>query len=559
MKKLLLPTLLAIAVGLSACGSGGGGGLGGTATTPSTPPVQAAVNARYQIVLEDMVAGKPITDALVLTFSGAAALKAADGSSLNGKSITVTSGFVGLDATFNSTTDDFTVKVDDAGAKGWVSTGVTVNNKAGAAGDKLMELKMINITQSAQINASTQPVTVAANSTGVNGSGATTSATTVSTPSTKTVTSVEGTNQPMPSTTVTIPTNTVAKTANGTPASGQVTLAVTSFATSTGDSLQAFPGGFAPNLSTTNQSVLNGASASDAAVTTGGFAQFTMKDAAGNELKTFSQPVTVSMDLAKGTLDGNGNPVAAGQQFPIWSFNDANQTWTFETMGTIAEKNPVDPNYFSVTFQTSHFSWWAAIAVRQTCNSTISITGRPAGDTRELVVDVVGGNGNRFHALGNTTTSTMDLVKLPKNAIGSITVTDAGKVVGRVTNQPLCGAPSVAVTLQPPTVVPVGNVRVETSESCTDGSNQRALPTFVNVGVINSTTGTSVLPGYTNTVETNLDSFLFTSVPAGTVTVSAQNPHNNQWEQKLVTVPANGSVTASFNFTTSCSQVTGGF
>lgn len=551
MKKICLYLAMAAsAVTLVACGGSSGGGVTSTAA-PSAPPVQAAVNARYQIVLKDMVTDAPIQDPLVLSFSGSAPVKAADGTPLNGTSITTSAGFMGVDATFQTGTDDFTVKVADAGAKGWVTTGVTVNGATAAKGDLLVELKMINTTKAGAINASaTLPVTVTVQNTAVAANGATTSATTVATP-TKNVATAEGTTEPLPATTVTVPTNTVATTSGGTPASGQITIAATSFSNANVESLQAFPGGFAPNLSTTNSTVLNGATTDTASVTPASFSEFSVKDSAGNQIKNFSQPITISMDLPKSTLDDNGNPVAAGQPYPVWSFNETSQTWVFETMGTIAEKNPVSADFFNLNFQTTHLSFWSAMRVRRTCNSTVTVTGRPAGDTRALDIEIVGTKTARFYSAQVTTGGSVLFVRLPLNSAATVTVRDKGTVVGQVNNAAVCGGVTVPVSIQP---APTGVVRFETSESCTDGSNQRAVPTYVNIQ-----TGSQLIPSYTSTIETNLASTSISGLPGASVVASALNPRNNQWTSQTVTVTANGTITTPFKFITTCNQVTGGF
>ena len=86
--KLNLVSACIAAMLLSACGGDGGG-----STNPSSTPAPiAALNsqARYQIVLKNAITGQRITDSLSVAFTGDAELKAADGSSLNGKTITTT-------------------------------------------------------------------------------------------------------------------------------------------------------------------------------------------------------------------------------------------------------------------------------------------------------------------------------------------------------------------------------------------------------------------------------------------------------------------------------------
>jgi hypothetical protein len=554
MNKLFLPALLSVALGLSACGGGG------TAGTPpvvvTTPTIQAAVNARYQLVLKDIATDAPITDPLVLTFSGTAAVQAADGTTLTGKSVTVTTGFYPVNAVFNTTGDSFTVKVADGGTKGWVASSITITGEAAATGDRLVEVKLLNPNNAAQINASTAPVTVASQTTTVAANGSLTAPVSVTTPA-KTVTAADGTTAQLPTTKLTMTTGTIGTTASGAPAAaGPMTVAATTFSSANAESLQAFPGGFAPAVSSTNSAVLNGLSTSDVSMSPAAFADFTVKDSAGNAITNFSQPITVSMDIPKSTLDANGNPVKAGSQFPIWSFDQAAQTWKFETMGNVAEKSPVDPTFFSVSFQTSHLSWWTAAVLHSTCNTTVTISGRPTGDNRTLTVDIVGSAATSFYATGTTKGNVVSFTKLVNNSTGTITVSDGSTVVGQLKNASICSGVTVPVGLQS---APSASVRFETSASCPDGSHVTPVPTYVNI-VQGPAQGTDYFPGYTNIVDsnTNVETVTMSGLPSGVVTANAFDPYAKQWVPQAVTLTAGATTTVSFKFGLKCQQGTGG-
>lgn len=552
MKKAILPVLIASALALTACG-GGGGHRDEPVTTPTTPPIQAAVNARYQIVLKDVATDAPVTDPLTITFSGSAALKAADGTVLNGKTVTTTSGFYAVDAEFSASAKDFTIRVADAGTKGWVGSGSTITGEAAASGDKLVEVKLLNTNKVAEINAAPAPVAMATQTSTVQANGALAQPITLSSP-TKAVTTTEGTSETLPTTKLSISAGTIAKSATGQPAApGPLTVASTVFANSSATSLQAMPGGFTPSLDVPagNTAVLNGATTTDAALITGGFAEFSVKDSQGNEIRTFDQPITVSIDLRKGTEDANGDPVTAGSEFPVWSFNEATQSWVFEKMGQVSEKSPVDPDFFSVTFDTLHLSWWNLAVIRTTCSAQINVSGRPAADTRSLELEVVGTRGSRFSRNAVTASNSFTLSRAPRGTRATISIKDKGVVIGQVADTQLCsGAITVPVTIA---AAATGIVRFETSESCANGSNQRAVPTYAGVQV-----NTNYTPAYTSTVEANVATTTVTGQPAGSVVARAFNPRTSAWESATVTVPADGTVVVPFRFTASCSTVTGG-
>jgi hypothetical protein len=79
------------------------------------------------------------------------------------------------------------------------------------------------------------------------------------------------------------------------------------------------------------------------------------------EAKTFSIPLDVSMAVpisikrTVNSLDLSPNPVRVGDLLPVWSLNASGQ-WVFEQMATAAIPTR---NGFTVTFKSSHISYWA--------------------------------------------------------------------------------------------------------------------------------------------------------------------------------------------------------
>jgi hypothetical protein len=151
------------------------------------------------------------------------------------------------------------------------------------------------------------------------------------------------------------------------------------------------PGGFAATVQVpaANAGVLNGVAPDAGTFVTAGFAQFNVTDSQGNAIKTFDKPLTLGIDMPKGTLGADGNPVTAGDSYPVWSYDDANGNWNFEKMGTVAEKTPVDPANFTVQFQTNHLSTWALNTYLPSCPMAATLQGRPV-------------NGHGRHDAGGT-------------------------------------------------------------------------------------------------------------------------------------------------------------
>jgi hypothetical protein len=525
--------------------------------------LQELQNARYIVTFVDAVTGAAVTEPLNVKFVGAATLKATDGSALNDKTVATSSGMVFVSADFTSTANDFSVQVSDAGTKGWVPTGTRVVGTAGLKGDQTVVVQMMNTTKSATVNASDAPVAMTVTTGAADATGALAAPVAIAT-APKTVTNTEGVTETIGTSSLAIAAGTVGKTASGAPAAaGALTVSNTYFANSNAESLTAFPGGFAATVEVpaASTSVLNGAAADAGTFVTAGFAQFNVVDSAGNAIKTFDKPLTVGIDLPKGTLDENGVALVAGDQYPVWSYDDTTGKWVFEKMGTVAEKTPADPNNFTVQFTTTHLSSWNLDQYFNSCTATVNVKGRPTGDNRLLTVDVLGAAGQRYGSQARITDSVLTLLRAP-NITGTIIVKDRGVEVGRVTNKKFCGAPvDVPVTLAP---INVGSVRIETSESCPDGTQQRALAASAvvrpNAGVASGT--------YTRQAATT-DLFAQTTVgslPSGTVTVQAQNPRTGAWVSSsdisgsatTSTVVTGGTTVFKFRFDMACKVVSGG-
>jgi hypothetical protein len=556
MNKFSLASACIAGLFLSAC-NGGGDGAVGVATAPTS--IQAlTTQARYQIVLKDAITGERITDSLSLAFTGDAVLKAADGSSLNGKTITTTDGLLALGATFSATAKEFSVLAGNR-TLGWIETGTRVVGDTSVAGDQTLELKLVNIKNAAAINASSTPVSMAVATATATSSGALSAPVALQTQS-KVVTNAEGASETIGTASLNLATGTVGTAADGTVAApGALTVSATNYSNANIDAMSAFPGGFAATVTGAPAAALNGTAASEGAFITGGFAQFNVTDSNGKAIRNFDKPVAVGIDLPKTSKNADGNPVVVGSEYPIWSFDDATGEWKFEKMGTVSEKTPVDANNFTVAFTTNHLSSWNLDFYTGTCTAQINLTGRPANDMRQLKVEIVGVTGSRFSRTGYLSDSRIDLYRAPINTRVNVKVWDKGTVVGQVSNALLCtgrnvpSPVSVSMTLPP---VAVGTVRVDTSESCADGSQKRALPTFAYVNVNNSS---SWLNGYATAVAgTTVARKDFGAVSTGTSTVYAYNPRSFRYEAKPVSVTANSTATAAFNFTMSCPIVATG-
>lgn len=529
---------------LSSCGGGGGGG-----ETPAVPEVPVSTNARYQILLLDAATGSRITDPINVSFSGAAALTAADGSRLNGATVTTSSGIVPLDAEFTAAARTFSVQVADAGRKGWIPTGTTLVGKDGLKGDQVVELKMVSVAKAAAVNASPAPVAMAVQTGNSGADGRLTAPVAVGTTS-KTVTNAEGDTEKIGVATLRIDAGVKGTAPDGSPAAaGPLTVSSTYYANASAESMSAFPGGFAATVEVpaADRAVLNGNAPDNGVFVTGGFAQFNVTDSAGKPIKNFDRPVTVGIDLPRNSKDADGNLVRVGSEYPVWSYDDATGKWVFEKMGIVAEKTPVDPDNFTVQITTRHLSSWNLdYFVARCTTATLNLVGRPSGDARPLAVEFVGVAGRRWsYTLPGVPDSNVNLYNAPADIRVNVTVRDRGRVVGQARNVRLCGVNNLRVTLPP---VTYGRVQVDASESCASGGARRPLPTYVYV----ESNAVWSFQYATPVAGTSLARSTFASVLSGPARIWVYNPRTWSYETRSVTVPANGTLTQTFNFTVPC-------
>lgn len=130
---------------------------------------------------------------------------------------------------------------------------------------------------------------------------------------------------------------------------GQLDVQVGHFDNQQESALSSFPGGFSPDSLIDENG--NGTSGT---FVTGGFATIDMS-VNGTDVKNFSKPVTVTMEVNANTINPNtGTTVAVGDSFPIWSFDQAANTWQYETDGIVRQGT----NGLEVAYQITHLSWY---------------------------------------------------------------------------------------------------------------------------------------------------------------------------------------------------------
>jgi hypothetical protein len=547
---------------LSGCG---GDGVAYVPAGPSVPLLGVQTNmaapAQYMLVLVNAADGTRITDNLNVTITGSATVTNAADAVLNGQALSTNAGFIAVGATFTTANNEFSVLVGNR-SLGWIETGKHIIGDPAITGIQTVTLQLSNINQAAAINASTTNGMAMAVSTATpDATGAipaVTQNTTAPGAVAKTVVNAEGVTESVGAATLSIPAGTQAVdpvTGAVIIPTGSLTISSTKFSNASNASMSAFPGGF-------DVTAVTSGVPSTGRFITGGFAQFNVTDATGKALKQFNKPLSVSIDLPKGSQDATGKVLIAGDIYPVWSFNDVTGQWTFEQNGIVAEKTPVDPNLFSVNFTTSHLSSWNLdyhdATVCRT-GSSIVLTGKT--DTRPLKVELTGLPGRRFSFSPTTVPDTViNIWNTPRGSIG-IKVYDGTTVVGSNPAAALCSATgtpntiTIALTGFPARPAPTP-VTVDVSESCSDGSNKRAIPTWVYA--YTPSNWSSWFSAYASSVlGTTVARAIIPSVSAGTTEyIYAFNMRTWRWEMKTVVMPTPAlASTVPFNFTMTCKNV----
>jgi hypothetical protein len=149
---------------------------------------------------------------------------------------------------------------------------------------------------------------------------------------------------------ITVPAGIKMKDASGTVLTGSLKTEVISFSEE-GNNTAYFPGGLSPE----NIDMGNGTTASGAFVSAG-FASINMT-VGDKKVKTFDgAKVAVKMTLSKDNFNPKTDkPFATDDAIDIWSYDDDNGKWKFESTGIV--KKDAD-NSLYVSFETSHLSYF---------------------------------------------------------------------------------------------------------------------------------------------------------------------------------------------------------
>jgi hypothetical protein len=149
---------------------------------------------------------------------------------------------------------------------------------------------------------------------------------------------------------VSIPSGTIMRDAAGNALSGSLNILVAHFDNTVEEAMAAFPGGLM-----TNVELLNGEN-QDGLFYSAGLVAIEITDASGRVATSFDD---TSIELTSVVSPQTYNPetgglVAAGDQIPVWSYDEDSGQWTEESMATIENVN----GQLQINTQLTHLSYY---------------------------------------------------------------------------------------------------------------------------------------------------------------------------------------------------------
>jgi hypothetical protein len=539
-----------LAASLTACGGSGGGGSSAQILSPTTAAqVEWKTQTKYAVLLVSERNGSLISDDIAVTFTGNATLVDVEGNSLNGKTVTTNTGTIGLGANFKAAESFFTVSAGNQ-KRGWSTVSKRIVGDSAVTGTKVVELRLFNSADAAAITADPTKGIASANKTAPDLG----SIGVVASPA-KTFTRDDGATVGVGSATVAFQGGTkVIDPATGAavPVSGAVTVASTMYSTADDDTLTSLAGGPRPLLAA---GVAGNPGSDPGVLEPAGFASFSVTDAEGTILRNFDKPLTLSIDLPKTTVDAGGNPVVAGSKIPVWSYDEATASWKFEKEGTVSEKAPVDPDNFMVSFLSNHLSVWSLGFTGKTCTGLVILD--RGTDTQGLKMILTGTEAKPYKAvLSNVRESRLQFYYSSTQKF-SVEVQLYNKTIAKTAPASICGE-GIVVPLALPAATQSGTIKVNGTESCTDGSNARPLPNmFIYLTSLDRPTDVSFF--YTEGADA---SATFLKVPAGKYNVKGSYTTRVSTDtvrmEKEVTVSTDATSSLTFNVPRLvCKPVTG--
>ena len=209
---------------------------------------------------------------------------------------------------------------------------------------------------------------------------------------------------------------------------------------------------------------------------TAGFAALDMY-VDGQEVKNFSQPILVTIDLADSAFNPTTNAlVQVGDSMPVWSYDEVDGTWVYETTGIVSQG--VDG--LELSYYTTHLSWWNLDFWYNRCCTycggvSINMPNDASGWYR---MKVKYSNSNSYRKYVNEYLYPGKVIRFYRSAGYNwdfLFETSDGTPIGSTLNKNICSGTIHPVNLNPP--VPL-NLTLDVEGFCPNDATRSFRPSF---------------------------------------------------------------------------------
>jgi hypothetical protein len=135
---------------------------------------------------------------------------------------------------------------------------------------------------------------------------------------------------------------------SGTPLSGDLTFLIAYYSNQSPIALDCFPGSFCVK---TDEGGMQG----KGLFFSGGWADYELSDQSGRVAKSFSKPISLTIDVPPNTYNPETKAkIKTGDYYPIWNYRYSDGVWEYENEGLL--QGPSGNGNYYVEYQASHFS-----------------------------------------------------------------------------------------------------------------------------------------------------------------------------------------------------------
>ena len=260
---------------------------------------------------------------------------------------------------------------------------------------------------------------------------------------------------------------------------------IVQYGTESLESLEAFPGGFnAINVIGENGQPIEGG----IAFVTAGFIAIDLY-AGGTEVKSFSQPLQVRMDINKNVQNPmTGALVKAGDVVPVWSLDDKIGQWKFEANATVSADAQGN---LSAGFAASHLSYWNFDWGIQYCNNQfkLSLKAQDAAPA-SYIVTVQAENGYHTSATVSISNGQADLFqRLPNTRLKFVVYNTSYNKLAETDYIDACAAGQAELNIPAGAAVDLVNVNIKLQGTCPNKPVNENITTWVLLREKNSPVG----------------------------------------------------------------------